>query len=105
MMFDIVKLRAEVSFRNSKGTRELVFHITHSRSVCEAILSLAKHAETRSRVQNLLVQVGRRIAGDTDVVNVFKPHIRRFETITDRLLGETRAVLDAIETLFLGCGD
>lgn len=105
MMFDVVKLRAEASFRDAEGTRELVFYVAHSRSVGEAIFCLAKHAETRSGVQNFLVQVGRRIARDADVVHVFEPHGGRFETVTNRLLGEARAMLDAIETLFLGRAD
>ena len=105
MMFDVVKLRAQVSFRNSEGTCELVFHVTHSRSVRETILRLAKHTWTRSRVENLLMQVRRRIARDADVVHVLEPYVRCFETVTDRLLGETRAMFDAIEALFLGGGD
>lgn len=104
-MFDIVKLRAQVSFRDSKGTREFVLHVAHSPCVRETIFRLAKHTETRSCVQDFLVQMRRRIARDADMVHIFQPHVRRCETVTDGLLGKARAVFDAIEALFLGRGD
>ena len=47
----------------------------------------------------------RGIARDTDVVHLFEPQPRRIETITNRLLGETGAMFDAIETLFFDRGD
>jgi len=105
MVFDVMKLRLQISFRNAESTRELVFHVAHSRRVREPILCLAKHSETRSRVQDLLVQVRRRIARDANVVHLFEPHACRFETVANRLLGKTRAMLDAIEALFLSRGD
>ncbi len=105
MMFDIVELRAQVSFRDAEDTCEIDFHVTHFRSVRETILRLTKHAETRRCVQNLLVQVRRRIARDADVVHVLESHAGGIEAVTDRLFGKTRAVLDAIEALFFGGGD
>ena len=75
--------------------------------VTESILDLRslQTRDTSGRVENFLVQVRRWIARDADVVHLFEPHAGRFETVTNCLLGEARAVLDAIETLFLRRGD
>jgi len=51
------------------------------------------------------VQMRRRIARDADVVHLFETHARGLKTVTNRPLGETGAVLDAIETLFFDRGD
>lgn len=69
------------------------------------MFGLAKDAESRRGVQNFLVQMRRRIARDADVAHLFKPHARRIETVTNRLLGETGAMFDAIEALFFDRGD
>ena len=39
------------------------------------------------------------------MVHLFKPQPRRIETVTNRLLGETGAMLDAIEALLFDRGD
>ena len=45
------------------------------------------------------------IARDTDVVHVLEPNARFIKTVTNRLFGKTRAMFDAIETLFFYRGD
>ena len=105
MMFDVVKLRAELSFGNAEQAREFVFQIAHLRGIRQPIFRLPKHTQTRRGVQDLLVQVRRRIARDADMVHVLEPHARFSQTVTNRLLGETGAMLDAIETLFFRRGD
>lgn len=105
MMFDVVKLGAQVSLWQVEDAGEFIFQISHSRGVCEPVLGLAKDAQARRRIQNLFVQVRGRIARNADVVHVFEPHAGRFQTISDRLLGKARAVLDAIEAFFFDCGD
>lgn len=57
MMFDVMKLRAQVSFREVEYAGYFVLEIAHFRGVCESIFNLLEDAQTRSRVQNLLVQV------------------------------------------------
>lgn len=105
MMFDVVKLRAQVSFRYVEDARKLVFQIANFGSVRESILGLPKHSQARGCIQDLLVQVRRGIARDPDVVQVLERYAGFLEAITDRLLGETRAMLEAIETLLFGGGD
>ena len=39
------------------------------------------------------------------MVHVFESHARGFQTVTDRLLGETGAMFDAIEALLFDRGD
>ena len=39
------------------------------------------------------------------MVHLFKPQPRHIETVPNRLLGETGAMLDAIETLLFDRGD
>lgn len=47
----------------------------------------------------------RRIARDADVVDILEPDTRRVQAVTDRLLGKTGAVFDAIEAFFFDRGD
>ena len=126
MMFDVVKLRAQVTFRNVEYTREFVLEVADLRGVADTIAEVSKKrcsrafcflsfisfrpsgrltSSARRSVENLLVQVRRRIARDTDVVHVLESHACFFETVTNRLRGETRAVLDAVEAFFLDRGD
>ena len=105
MMFDVMKLRAQASFREVETARDFVFKIANPGGVSQPVLSLFKEAQTRGGVEDLLVQMSRRIAGDADVVHVLDAYAGFGETVTDRLLGETGAVLDAIETLFFDRGD
>ena len=51
------------------------------------------------------MQVRRRVARDADVVDVFEAYGGFIETVTNGLLRETGAVLDAIETFFFDRGD
>lgn len=105
VMFDVVKLRAQVSPGNVEHTRQFIPEIADFCGVGESILGLAKNAEARSRVQYLLVQVRRRIPRDADVVHLFDAHARLLQTVTNRLLGKAGAVLDAIEPFFFDRGD
>ena len=47
MMFDIVKLRTQVSFRDVESAGEFVFEVAHLRGVSDAIAQVPK--ERRSR--------------------------------------------------------
>ena len=105
MMFDVVKFGAQISLRNAEDAGEFVFQVAHPCGIRESILCLPEDAETRRGVQNLLVQVGRRIARDADVVDLFEANAGFFQAVTNRLLGETGAVLDAIEAFFFYRGD
>jgi hypothetical protein len=49
--------------------------------------------------------VGGRIPRDSDVVDFFETNTRFFETVTNRLHGETRAVFDAIKAFLFYSGD
>lgn len=51
------------------------------------------------------MEVCRRIARDTNVVQVFESNARRLETVTNRVFRETSAMLDAIEAFFFDRGD
>jgi len=84
---------------------EFVFEVADLCRVRESILCLPKHTQTRRSVQDLLVQVSGRIARDADVVDFFESNDRFFETVTNRLHGETRAVFDAIEAFLFYRGD
>src|SRR5687767_6597425 len=54
----------------------------------------------RRREQHLLVEVGCRIAGDSDVRDVCDLNTRSAETIAHRFGWKSGAVLDAVESLF-----
>ena len=107
MMFDVMKLRAQLFFRNTKHARQFILQVTHFRGIAESILDLmtGKSRNACGGKQDLLVQVRRGIARDTNVVQFFKPNSRRFETVTNRLLWKARRVLEAIEALFFRGGD
>ncbi len=105
MVFDIVKLGPERTFRYAKHTRKLFAQISHLRGVRQTVFGLSQHAETRSGVQNLFVQVCGRIARDTDVVYVLELYAGGVETVTKRMFRETGAMLDAIEAFFFDGGD
>ena len=51
------------------------------------------------------MQVGRRVARDADVVDVFDRDPRSLQAIAHGFRGETRAMLHAIEALFLNRRD
>src|ERR1051325_8386698 len=58
----------------------------------------------RRRVQNLLMQVRRRIARDADVLDLFNRNSRHLQTVSDCLRRKSRAVLAPIEALLLDGG-
>lgn len=57
MMFDVVKLRAQVSFRDVESAREFVLEIVHLRGVSESFFGMLEDAQARGGVENLFVQV------------------------------------------------
>lgn len=57
MVFDVVKLGANVSFWSFKHTRQVVSQVAHLSGVREPLFGLFEDAESRSGVQDFLVQV------------------------------------------------
>src|SRR5690242_9215178 len=57
------------------------------------------------REQDLLVQVRRRIARDSDVVQIFETDAGCIQTVANRLFGKAGGMFEAIETLLLGRSD
>ena len=88
-----------------KVAREFFSQVSHLRRVREAVFRDAQHAESLRRIQDLLVQVCRRITRNADVVHVVQLNTRGFETVTDRLFREPGTMLDAIEAFFFDRGD
>src|ERR1043165_2826090 len=107
MMLDVVKTRAQLLFRHTKHTREFVFQIPHSCRVAESILNLrsCETRNTRRCKEYFLVQMRRWISGDSDVVQIIEPNACLFKTVTNRLLGKSGRMLEAIEALFFSRGD
>src|SRR6185369_3820168 len=107
MVFDVVKARAQVLLRHVEHTRELIFEIANLRRVAETVfdLSSGKRRDTRSCEKDLLVQVGRWITRDSDVVQILNTDAGLFQAILNRLFWKTGRVLVAVEALFLGRGN
>src|SRR5690349_14702007 len=104
MMLDVVKSCAQTFFRDTKRPRELILEVSHSRSIAEPVLDLLK-TRARGGIQDLLVQVGRRIARDTNMVQIFQGNPRRIETVTYRLRRKSSRMFAAIEAFFLSRSD
>lgn len=123
VVLDVVELRPEAALRDAELTGQVVLQVAHLRGVGEPVADGAEqaaavlrlHAGTvaarqtlrgaRRGVQNLLVQVRRRVARDADVVDVLDRDARGLQAVADRLHGKAGAVLEAVETLLLGGSD
>ena len=106
MVFDVVKARAQALFRDAKYACEFVLQIAHFRGITDTVFDLSRLCDdASSSKQDLLVQVCRRVAGDTDVVKVGERDTSRLQTVSDGLRRKTGGVFEAIETLFFNSGD
>ena len=58
MVFDVVKARAQLFFRDAEHAREFILEVAHLRSIAESILDLPGVTRNAHRgKQDLLVQV------------------------------------------------
>src|SRR6266404_2372747 len=132
MMLDVVKPGAQTPLRNAQLPCEFVFQIANPSCVSKMDLNLPKDSAAISVLQfvlcyrghcflpvsqrhllrgsrrckkDFLVQMCRRIARDADMLNLLDANTCHFQTVTNRLGGKPRAVLQSIETFLFNCSD
>ena len=101
VVLDVVNRGADpcrVAFELRGQDLPQVAHLAH---VGQPILDRGERGPALQREQDLLVQMGRGIAPDRDVVDLGELQPGKIETETDRLGRESGPVLDAPDALFL----
>src|SRR6266498_2152089 len=131
VVFNVMKLRPQTFLRNAKSAGNIVFQVPYLRSVAKPISNLTQYSCScscllplvpllppapascpchlnccpTSRKQYFLVQVGGRVAGDTDMIDVLNLNTRRCQTVPHRLRRKAGAMFDAIESLLFNRRD
>src|SRR3989440_2996377 len=119
VMLDVVELRPEAALRDAELTRQVVLQVAHLRGVGEPVADSAQDAtpilpllaraaasrevlrRPRRGIDNLLVQVRRRVARNPYMVDVLYGDARGLQAVLNRLDVDPRAMLEAAEAVLI----